>query len=74
MAGSTQLRVALTQDGEVLRAPRARYPNANPETDQYPIGWNSDRGVQWLPPRPTKTKLQLVGPINNRWVRSVVMS
>ena len=66
MAGSTQLRVALTQDGEVLRAPRARYPNANPETDIFPTGWNSGNDVQWLPPSKPQTKLQIVGPINNR--------
>ena len=60
-----QLRVGADAASEVMRAPRARHPNANPETDLFPKGWNSDSGVSWLPPRPYKTKLQIVGPINN---------
>ena len=66
MEGSypAQLRVGAGVGEPVMRARRARHPNANPETDLFPKGWNS-ADVQWLPPRPTKTKIQLVGPINN---------
>ena len=35
-----------------LRVPRARYPNGNPETDQFPVGWVHAGGETWLPPRP----------------------
>eukprot|EP00912_Choanoflagellata_sp_UC4_P000607 UC4_evm1s378 len=30
------------------RSPRARHPNANPETDQWPIGWLPN-AKEWLP-------------------------
>ena len=32
------------------RAVRARYPNANPETDKFPIGYIN--GGDWLAPKP----------------------
>lgn len=34
-----------------VRVPRARYPNANPETDQFPVGWVPSGGETWLPPK-----------------------
>eukprot|EP00040_Diaphanoeca_grandis_P028572 m.165768 g.165768 ORF g.165768 m.165768 type:complete len:822 (+) comp31396_c0_seq1:19-2484(+) len=39
---------ALHVDGR--RATVARYPNANPETDQFPTGWIPMHGVESLPP------------------------
>jgi hypothetical protein len=44
------------------RAVRARYPNANPETQQSPIGYDSASG--WLPPKPypTPTNVEIGQP------------
>ena len=63
MEGSSQLRVALSAASAVVRAPRARHPNADPEVDLFPTGWNVS--PEFLPPRPTKTQVEIVGPINN---------
>ena len=52
-----QLRV----DG--ARSPRARFPNANPEIDQWPIGWVSDAKA-WLPAKKPSSKPQFVGVVN----------
>jgi hypothetical protein len=41
----TELRV----DG--ARVPRARFPNANPETQQFPQGWVTTGGSTWHAPR-----------------------
>jgi hypothetical protein len=35
-----------------IRVPRARYPNGNPETDQFPVGWVPSGGETWHPPKP----------------------
>jgi hypothetical protein len=35
-----------------VRYPRARFPNANPETDIFPKGWVTGGGSTWLPPKP----------------------
>ena len=43
-AGVPELRV------NGARASRARYPNANPETQQFPIGWVLAGGQTWHPP------------------------
>jgi len=45
------------------RSPRARFPNANPETDQWPIGWIPDAKT-WLPAKKPKSKPQFVGVVN----------
>lgn len=34
-----------------VRAIRARYPNADPEVDKYPMGYIT-APTSWLPPRP----------------------
>jgi len=52
-----QLRV----DGN--RSPRARYPNGNPETDQWPIGWVPD-AQEWLPANTPPNDLVLVNVTN----------
>eukprot|EP00037_Helgoeca_nana_P024366 m.258539 g.258539 ORF g.258539 m.258539 type:complete len:924 (+) comp26623_c0_seq1:107-2878(+) len=53
---SPQLRV----DGK--RSTRARFPNSNPETEQWPTGWVPDAQT-WLPAKPPKsspTNIQVV--------------
>ena len=35
-----------------MRAVRARFPNANPETDLFPLGWVTTKST-WLPPKPS---------------------
>ncbi len=42
--------VDLRVDG--VRAVRARFPNANPEFDLFPIGWVTTKST-WLPPKPS---------------------
>ena len=46
-AGVPELRV------NGARVPRARTPNGDPETQQFPVGWVPAGGQQWHPPAPT---------------------
>jgi len=50
-----------------VRAPRARYPNANPETQQFPIGWNTDPS-NWTRSNPTGPALYVA--VNNSLIAS----
>lgn len=36
-----------------MRMPRARHPNANPETQQFPVGWASSVASDWIKPPPS---------------------
>ena len=59
-APPTELRV----DG--VRVPRARFPNSNPETQQFPIGWvPTSSGNKWHPPR-APGPLTLVNVFNDQ--------
>jgi hypothetical protein len=48
-----QLRIGDSSSSEFRRSPRARHPNANPETDQWPIGYVPN--AEWLPPKAVGT-------------------
>ena len=45
------------------RSTRARFPDANPETDQWPVGWVPDAKT-WLPAKPPKSAPKFVGVVN----------
>ena len=45
------------------RSSRARFPNANPETDQWPVGWVPDAQT-WLPAKPPSSQPKFVGVVN----------
>jgi hypothetical protein len=45
------------------RSTRARFPNADPETDQWPVGWVPDAKT-WLPPKPPSSKPLYIGVVN----------
>ena len=49
--GNVSAMPELRVDG--VRYPRARYPNANPETDIFPKGWFTGGGSTWKPPKPS---------------------
>ena len=48
-----------------VRSPRARFPNANPETDIWPTGWVPDAQT-WLPAKPPKSQPQYIGVLNTQ--------
>ena len=50
--------------GTLRRAPRARYPNADPETDQWPVGYELG-AADWLPPKAPTSQPTFVGVHND---------
>lgn len=63
----TQLQAGMPDDQlrvDGNRSPRARHPNGNPETDQWPIGW-IPAAKEWLPAKTPPNDLVLVNVTND---------
>jgi hypothetical protein len=50
--------------GALRRAPRARYPDADPERDQWPVGYELG-AAGWLPPKPPASAPRIVNVHND---------